>query len=397
MTKLQAPASKSATKVTGRKVVPPKPLWTPASGITYSALSTFLECREQFRLGYVEGWSPKESSDAIEFGSIFHNFCEHFDFQQPHSSAVEQIDKCITNLLKTRRSNHKTVSNEYSHLLQLAKTTFLGYIKAQPNDHLQWIAREENFSCPITVPRRHWIRQVGTHREVVSLQNNGGAGDRDTGYRTINLRGKRDGIFVYPERPNELWVFETKTKSRIDEEGLLASLGFNMQAMLYAYVTREQYKSKVVQDNRTPKQGGVLPRGEIVPAVVKGILYNVIRRPGQKLKVGEPLAAFFGRVAAEIEKDPDHYFKRQVITLQPNDLDDWATTVLFPILNQLLDWWESVSATPSTPFNPQSDLHYFNPNALFNTYGRCHLFNLITSGNKFMYKKRRHVFPELEE
>lgn len=354
-------------------------LWTPASGITYSALSLFLQCREQFRLAYVEGWSPKKVSDAIEFGSIFHNFCEHFDFEAFASSStpdkilLSQIAKIRSAWFLARKAKHLTTDDTYNSLFETASILFKCYARIQANAHLNWLVREGQFRPIVTIPRKQ--SALGTSLP----QETEGAG------REIMLRGKRDGVFQYDQGNSSgnntssssggLWIFETKTKSQIDEDGLLSSLGSDLQSMLYAYATEQEFQRPV-----------------------SGILYNVIRRPQSRQKQGESLTAFLSRLESTILKDPDHYFFRQQVTLHTGDLDRWSHRVLFPILNQLLDWWESITTPPCTPLDPwASPKHYFNPDALYNRYGRAHLFEMLTSGNVFTYKKRRSVFPELAE
>ena len=44
-------------------------------GVTFSLLSTFLDCREKARL-YLQGWTPRSSSMALTFGSIIHKIDE---------------------------------------------------------------------------------------------------------------------------------------------------------------------------------------------------------------------------------------------------------------------------------------------------------------------------------
>src|ERR1700761_7192510 len=60
-----------------------KPLWDLyRDGLTQGSINLFLQCREQFRLTYWEGWSKKVPSDAIEFGSCFHDCLAHMDFDK---------------------------------------------------------------------------------------------------------------------------------------------------------------------------------------------------------------------------------------------------------------------------------------------------------------------------
>jgi hypothetical protein len=341
-----------------------KTLWTPDSGITYSALSLFLQCREQFRLAYVYGWSPKSVSDSIEFGSIFHHFCEHYDFHKP----IDQLTKIRNNLLAYRRKNNQDVGEEYNALLDKAQVVFRCYTRHQPNKQLIWFAREEQFSVPVKITIS---RSDPNHLHPLLYQDSGGVGV----FPTINLRGKRDGIFSYAETPDELWLFETKTKSIIDEQGLLGALASDMQTLLYAYATKLQHPDKKIV----------------------GALYNVVRNPQSKQRKTESRLEFLSRLEETIEENPAHYFYRQNITYHEQDLITWPDKVLKPMLFQLWEWWEALNTAPSTPHIPNTPLHFQNPNALYSQYGRCHLFDLLTTGNPFMFKQRKEVFPELAE
>lgn len=336
-----------------------EPLWTPGSGITYSALSTFLQCREQFRLAYVEGWSPKGTPDSLEFGSVFHYFCEHFDFEQynqteSRSFLEKSINQFRHEILLDWKERGIILTDEMGRLLEVALLMFRCYILIQPSNHIRWIAREETFSVPISVPIGRTL-------------------DGSSPVRTINLRGKRDGIFYFSDDPANIWLFETKTKSIIDDEGLTLSLSMDLQTSLYA----------IAAELQTGKQ-------------IHGVLYNVIRRPRSAPKSGESLQAYLSRLESNVLDSPSHYFHRRTIKYEPNDLRQFRYTILEPMLNQLLDWWEALSTSPSSPTKPNTMLHYANPEALYNRYGRCQLFELLATGNTMAYKRREHVFPELQ-
>ena len=108
------------------------------------------------------------------------------------------------------------------------------------------------------------------------------------------LRGKIDGI--YRDKQGKLWLMEHKTKSRIVEDNLMLRLSFDFQNLFYVMAAELMYKTPVT-----------------------GVLYNIIRKPGHKVKKGESLTDFGDRIRQEIGKDPGHFFLRYEIPYTKKD------------------------------------------------------------------------------
>lgn len=98
------------------------------------------------------------------------------------------------------------------------------------------------------------------------------------------LTCKIDGEFLSNRKP---WLMEHKTKGRIDDEKLQLKLSFDFQNLYYATIYSIETGKESV-----------------------GTLYNVLRNPKSKPKVGESLPEFTERLQKEIRKNPTHYFKR---------------------------------------------------------------------------------------
>jgi len=180
--------------------------------------------------------------------------------------------------------------------------------------------------------------------------------------RTIRLRGKFDGSFRCHRQ--KLWLFETKTKSRIDEEGLQDCLPLDIQVMLYLLAQQIIY--------------GEQP---------EGVLYNVIRRPGQRRRVKEPLVEFFRRVADDVNdpKRTDHYFLRWEMAITRHEIEDWVGRTLVPMLTEVCDWFEGKAP------------HYMNEEALITKYGRSPLYDAVLKGDFSRCFRRVVAFNELSD
>ena len=321
--------------------------WTlDKDGLTQGSIGVFLNCPEQFRILYCEGWEQRELSFAIEFGEWWHYACE-----------INSVATACNKWLKTKNTPKETTqtrrnATEGSALLSVLHSEWESYFN-EPNKSLEWVKKEEAF------------------RQDYRL------GSEDP----IPLRGKIDGLIDDLDKGG-LWLHEMKTKAIVDVETLDTSLDLNFQTMLYM----------TVLDLRGIK--------------IKGVIYDVIRRPGMKQGVNESLEDYMTRVRSDIRGEkytqltgktkkgagPDHYFKRWRHSLKEGDLKRWQKRVLNPILYRLLQWvaWHD----PKDPWkNPH---HYMNPNALVGQYGPCAAYKAITANSYEDLKPRKVMYPELE-
>ena len=119
---------------------------------------------------------------------------------------------------------------------------------------------------------------------------------------------------------------ENKTKGQIDEEGILASLPFDLQTMLYVYCLQKHLGQKV-----------------------EGVLYNVIRRPGLRRKKTEQIEEFVDRIQDDVVKRPMHYFMRWRVEFLEEDIENWVSKSLDPILEQVM-FFSVVALHPEQSF-----------------------------------------------
>jgi hypothetical protein len=362
MSKHQITAAKPKRPAPPKK---PVPLWTWASGVTQSALTAFLACPEQFALNYVEGWTPTGFSVPLEFGTLFHSCIQAQGIEPFHPTTSFSPEKIAQEVCskyeQVRRPQIKSPDGHdaIQKTLAAVEAVYPAYRNYfAKDDALQkWLAREQIFSVEHKFDDREpW---------AIALPQ----------VRTINLRGMRDGEYCIPSSvpciASGLGLFETKTKSQIDDQAIQSGLRADMQTMFYLYAMKLQYGEYPVE-----------------------VLYNVVRRPGLIYNPSkETLAGYKDRIIEDIAKRPEWYFKRWQVQVSPSDIDTFVATTLNPILRAMYRWWESIKTHPFDRFKSPS--HFRNLLALSTKYGKAPLYNLMILGRKREYSRRSSLFPEL--
>lgn len=303
-----------------------------------------MACREQFALGYVDGYASKGLSVPLEFGSVI-----HFALEKIGTASPEKVIRDVTSsYFKSRKDTlNPTDTNSLELLLANAEAIFPLYVDywADYDSKLTWIEREKVFKVPHT-----FLDTNGNAKEVVLT------GMRDGGYR--NPLGK-------------LALFETKTKSSIDDIAIQDGLRADLQTCLYLLSLQKEMREE-------PEE----------------ILYNIIRRPQLRQKKDEHVEAYKERVIEDIKARPEWYFRRFEVTVVPGDLENFVQTTLDPVLRQLLQWWESIKDDPFARW--ASPYHYRSLPALMTKYGKAWHYNLTVRGLKNEYYRKSSPFPELE-
>lgn len=336
-----------------------KPLWDLwRDGITQGFIKVFLACPEQARLKYIEGLSIKTSSEPLEFGSAFHaieaNVCQRQSKGKKglKTDLIELIAEETTIYENKHIRDTKMAKKDqqgFGEMLSLVELTLQHYFKQWEDSKTNWVCREVAFAEPYAISPAN-VFPAGPNRSVL-------------------LRGRWDGLF--DDKQKKLRLLETKTKARIDEDGIQATLPTDIQTMLYCCAAKLRYGR--------------------VPA---GVVYNVVRRSQLRPKKGEDyFKEYIPRVHQDMIERPGFYFMRWQVDFTPSDLDKWEHRVLNPIVERIVEWYESIKSLDD-PF--KSRFHYMNPDALYTQYGRSDMFNYLTSGgNTFGYTRRKEVYPEL--
>lgn len=317
-----------------------KPDWNLwKDGVTQSFLKSFLACREQTRLSYVEGWTPTFGTTALSFGS-----CSHWCLLQIYKDRVKPRE-AIERYMQLHAPSMETekARKERLQMLDVIELVLHEYTRYWRGD---WTGKYGS-NVDWTVKPKTWL---GLEKPfLVSYRYPDG--------KETHLRGVFDGTF--DSRAGTHWLFETKNLSRIDEDEIADGLAFDFQLNFYLLALW-------LRDREPPK----------------GAVFNVIRRPGQRDKNHEKLLK---KIHDDIRKRPEHYFKRWSYTPTPDELMEFRNRILDPMMVEVRAWQDGLLPT------------YLNPNALTNKYGRVGLYNLIVYGDTRLYRRREVPFHEVEE
>lgn len=326
------------------KSVAPSSNWTIDDGISQSLLNRFMGCRERFRLYAVEGLREFGTKTAMDFGSAFHDLLE-IASKHPHKTP----EAVITHYRRSKKS--KRVSLQDKDML-LCFLLFERYC---------WFFSETTY---------RYLDQEAVFRVPYKIR----------GYRSVDLRGRFDGIIQRDD--GSIWIEEHKTKGQVNTDQLDATIPYNLQTMLYAVAAEKHYKRPV-----------------------SGIVYNVIRVPGQKQGKNETVMELLERIDEEIIKNPKYYFYRWQLPIDRAHMDRWKRMTFDPLIISVIQWWESVKNDPFSPWEIENDQgeavpnphHWQRPFGVYDslTNGVGDYFNLLTRNVSVGITKDNKPFQEL--
>lgn len=309
-------------------------------GVTQSLLAMFLACREKARL-YLKGWNSRYTSDAFTYGSLGHGMLEY----------------AYTDLMSGKLKDPPTEqqSREYS------KRTQVEWLKENPKSDVRTLLQLEISLALLekTLPRYFdfWGKDF-KKMNWKGLEEQFEAKAEVDHLVSIKVRGKKDGRFV---RGPEPWIFETKTKSMVNEGDLIDTLSLDLQVRIYLWAERLKLHK--------------------IPA---GVLYNIIRKTSLKMKVNEPIPKFAKRVAQDMDDRPEFYFIRLEVANTKADMDAFEKDFT-GLLQDFYNW--HCGDIP----------HYRNPTNCIGKYGRCEYIGACARGDYSNLVKRNVVFKELSD
>lgn len=398
---------KSLKKVLGKslakKTKKKGPVWRgpEVDGITQSLLGRFLVCRERFRILVIEGLKPTEQfRHAMEYGNMWHE-CE--EAQGMGLSWMFALNNFSDNLCKKYPLQREQITHWYK-VCQIQFPIYLGYWQKNGSKQKRTpLLREVSFKVFYTLPSG----------------------------RVVLLRGKWDGVDLLGSGKKEgIWLVEHKTKGQVNEEQLNKQLQFHLQTMLYLVALQNvQIGAK---DNKVPDW---LDTDNRFVCPIKGVLYNVVRRPlsggkgsirrhkATKTKPEETQEHYYGRVKDIIAEEPETYFMCWQVTVTQEDIEKFKREFLNPILEQLCDWWHHVTndlgglpgdpnrgvivnenpfhiETQESSYDYQSPMHWRTPYGFYNILaegGSTELDEYLASGSTSGLQRTENLFPELEE
>ena len=254
-------------------------------GISQSQICSFLQCKQKW-LYYVNGLqSDSRGEGATTFGDICHFYLStYYDNTGDMSVAIEKF-KLET--LATCTGDPQAVENDFT----LADIVMNGYFKHYASEADTLKVRESEKYEKVTI-----TEQMGNKKKLSTA--------------SVVLSTKLDMAFSYRYTPKDVWIMEHKTKGRIDEDGISLQLAFDIQTRMYALAKQRQ-----IDRSKTGEK-------------VKGVVYNIIRKPQIRQKQTETVEEFYTRLTADMETRPEFYFMRFNIAMTPKDLKDVEAELL---------------------------------------------------------------------
>lgn len=318
-----------------------------AYGLSKSFLELFQACPHQCYLKYVQGWRLKASSAPALFGSAFHSVCEH------DAMGSKTAEQAAEDFRKDNAAQVALGDQEAFHLdVEIVKLLHAEYKRfwRKQTEQTEWLGREVRFG---THPKDHKVSRRVDMGSSVSTPID------------VALNGFIDGVFRSKSGKKKMpWVFETKTKGRVDENVLSAKLSaaLDLQTVIYCYAASHIY-------------------GE----PVGGVMYDVAKRTALRKGKHESTIDYLHRVKADIQADPAKYFIRLEISLSPAEIEESLQRTLDPLLRRVWLWWNDVSKTPDRPFD--SPHHFINPDALERAWGKADYFDAIVYKDFSKYER----------
>lgn len=301
-------------------------------GVTQGLLSMFMRCRTETTY-WMQGLESLRTSQGLQFGTIAHIVLEKI-YSNPlkHEPSRGQIYTAISQAqaLYVLERGGRLSAEEHELMevtLALLEAVLPSYFEFNKKDFkkVKWAELEKRFVCDSPVPG-------------------------------VQMTGRRDGAYWIGK---ELWLRENKTKARIEEDVLADTLSFDFQNSFYIYSLVKDYK--------------VWP---------KGVLYDIIRRPGERQKQGESLNQYKARVEERVRKEPQYYFLRYEVSIPKSEHERFVQE-LANIIKEFKDWTEGKLPT------------YRNTSSCIQRFGPCRYLPLCSNGEFPLYRKRKDLFPEL--
>lgn len=351
-------------------------------GITQSLLGRFLCCRERFRLLVVDGLKPADCfNHHIEYGNLWHVAEEALAAGE--ENWLTPLQSYCKGLIQRYRGQQLEIEKWYN-VCRVQFPVYVDYWKQNPDVKKRTpLLQEEVFCVPYKLPSG----------------------------RIVKLRGKWDSVdIIGSKRTGGVYLQENKTKGDIKEEQLVRQLGFDLQTMIYLVALQESCHDEMFDCEalKSFKEG--------VP--LKGVRYNVIRRPlsGGKGSIrqhkptkakpeGESAEEFYDRLQGIIQEEPETYFMRWKVEINKQDLDKFRREFLNPVLEQLCDWWDFISARNfDDPFRTVAasgfvPVHWRTPYGIYNPQleGRAgEMDEFLATGSELGLQRTTQLFGELQ-
>lgn len=296
--------------------------------ISQTALGRFQDCRQKAKLA-LEGWVAKTPARPLLFGNFFHNCL-----------AVVNAHFNVNKTMPTYEELENICNEEWEHFLESPEAADQLAAENMQYDASVILVLLSNYVDHYykSDVERNWVNIEG--RVAIDYANN-------------KLMGFLDG--AYEQNGKELWVFETKTRSREDLESLGRILHMEFQTFYYMHLYKENT--------------GRLPNG---------ICYNIVFKPSIRKGKNETMPEFLKRLDADVKMHRDHYFQRLYVSIDPEEYIKWREGTLDPLLSDYTRW--AVGQAPT----------YKNTANCSGKYGKCPYLELCAMGSTINVKKQEY-------
>ena len=301
-------------------------------GVSQSILTTYMACRKKSELK-LAGWRPVRMGKAMVFGILAHDVIGEAFSELSEPPSLAWVQKKLREAMAKVAAENGRMSAESLEEMNHSAAVLAGILPlyfqnyASEFDKANWLMVESNFNVNIPgVP----FPMVGRYDRV----------------RRVN--GKP-------------WLYETKTKSRIEDDYLTEMLHFDIQDGVYLQAILAELKE--------------------MPC---GVVYDVLRNPGLKQKVAEGDDAFLARIIDDVKARPEFYFIRYEVAIDKAEMSSFATEL--SRIAQDFDWWRA-GKLPT----------FKNTMACKTSWGMCEMMPICAREDYSNFHQRVEMFPELKE
>lgn len=304
-------------------------------GISQSLMEEWRKCYVRARFIFT-GWHKPSESEAIIFGSAFHQALdviynatkENVVFDQ--TSLMRFIELNQVKMFDPLREDYVNSDSKVKQIVEdSCRRTIIMiplYFRYHKNDFgINWAGIEKMFTFPIG--KMFW-------------------------------RGKRDGELW--DSNNKMWLFETKTKSRYTLASIMKWLKKQLQVNSYLWSLHVDYKTEPV-----------------------GVLYNIIRSPLIRKTQSMTWAEYKETLQLDIRARPEFYFQRIEMAMPFVTVKKFFKALTKEV-ERFYTWFYD---------DPENDMPCGGE--CEGKYGMCKFIDACNSNNFHGLEKRTNLFPEL--
>lgn len=321
--------------------------------LSHSQLNSYKDCRRKYHHEYNKKMAPRKAFFPFVFGGATHSALEEFYNSNGKNSA--KLMKLAINEEFDAVDKGPLTPDEILDV-ECQRAMVHGICEVYPKIYKGDFQEFKTF-----LVEHHFELDFGTH----------------AGFKLL-YQGFIDGLFQ--DEAGDWWVFETKTK-RYNKPG---------SADNQAFIKKVHIDNQVLGYIHGGKQ--ILERLGYKGAVPKGVIYNVIQKPGIKKKKAESQRDFQTRIREEYTRyaEEKEYFARYPLQLKQERVDDWW--------GEMKLWLMEIASKKAVK---KKTMFPMDSSACTNKYGTCRWLGACINGkyDKLMHKKKEKNFvhPRLKK